>query len=107
MSLADGLVLMCAILSLGAIMLVGFALWIRSRERGGLADVYASLRYRLHAAFNEYAKGITTSIIGGLIFLAMLPTSPFLAAGISTISVLVILAFWTGAIGVKWETKNE
>jgi len=32
MNLANGLILMCAIVSLGAIALVGFALWIRSHD---------------------------------------------------------------------------
>lgn len=32
MNLANGLILMCAIVSFGAIALVGFALWIRSHD---------------------------------------------------------------------------
>jgi hypothetical protein len=32
MNLANGLILMCAIISLGAMALVGFALWIRSHD---------------------------------------------------------------------------
>lgn len=32
MSLANGLILMCAIVSFGAIALVAFALWIRSQD---------------------------------------------------------------------------
>jgi hypothetical protein len=33
MSLANGLILMCAIVSAGAIALVGFALWILSNDK--------------------------------------------------------------------------
>jgi len=55
-------------------------------------------------------KGIITGIGGSLLFFAifpMFPASPVLGVILGMILTLVasvlVLAFWTGAVGVKWE----
>lgn len=107
MTLEAGLIALCAIVSIGSMLLVGVALWLRASESGERFSIRKILLARLRGWTHENAKGVATGIIAGLLFLAALPTSLVLAAGISTAVAAVILAFWTGAIGVKWGTKNE
>lgn len=107
MTLEAGLIALCAIVSIGSMLLVGFALWLRASETGERFSIRRILLVRLRVWTNGYAKGVATGIIAGLLFLTALPTSLVLAGVISTAAAAVILAFWTGAIGVKWETKDE
>ena len=51
----------------------------------------------------EEMKGLVTSIICGLIFFALFSTHPILATVITPVSAIVILLFWTGAVGIKLE----
>lgn len=45
-------------------------------------------------------KGIVTGIVVGLIFYPLLD-HPFLGEALMVVSGVVILAFWTGAVGIK------
>lgn len=52
-------------------------------------------------------KGIVTSIVVGLIFYPFMLNHPFWGGGLMVISGIVILAFWTGAVGIKRDDKVE
>lgn len=48
-------------------------------------------------------KGIVTSIIVGLIYYPLLQNHPYWSLFLMVISAIVILAFWTGIVGIKWD----
>lgn len=102
MTIEAGLITLCAIVSIGSMLLVWFALWVRASETGERFSIRKILLAKLRDWTKESAKGVATGIIAGLLFLALLPIHLVFAAGISTVAAAVILVFWTGAIGVKW-----
>lgn len=48
-------------------------------------------------------KGIITSIGAGLLWLLLWPNNPLLALIVPVLVAVVVLAFWTGAVGVRFE----
>jgi hypothetical protein len=52
-------------------------------------------------------KGIVTSIIVGLIFYPLMLNHPYWSLILMAISAILILAFWTGAVGIKRDDKVE
>lgn len=48
-------------------------------------------------------KGLTVSIIGAPFYWMAAPTYPIVGVVVYVLFVVAVLAFWTGAVGVKFE----
>lgn len=60
---------------------------------------------KLFLIFKRNMKGYTTGIACGLLFFIMMPIHPVLAVFVSAFVAVVVLLFWTGAIGIRFEER--
>jgi hypothetical protein len=109
MSLANGLILMCLIAVIVSVGLVAFAIWIRNREEPILNRLIEELVRGAKECWTAFwSKGFFTGIVGGaMAYLALLqwPDQAFLDILVPTLLLVLVLSFWTGAIGIKIERK--
>jgi len=72
--------------------------------RTGLACGNAEARQTIQGLQQgEYMKGLTVSIIGAPFYWMAAPTYPIVGVVVYVLFVVVVLVFWTGAVGVKFE----
>lgn len=107
MSLEAGLIAMCGIASLGAIGLVAFALWIRSRDEGGLGNLRTALQRRMRVVVREYAKTAVNFVACGLLFWALAPDYPILAVIATTVLSIAIALLSTGAVQMTFKRDGD